>query len=664
MRDSKNLALLVALAFPGVPAVSAAVREFRLMAEPARIAIDGRLADWDSRIQAIPVSWRDPLLSAPGGADRDAAAILRCFADAGAVYLAVTVDAPEAVFASVPYGEAWRNDAVEFYFSAGDDGGSKPPAGSIRISADGKGNTIAEGFVAAGTGDLRRRFGFPFLWEALGVRAALERRPDGYTVEMALPREAVGWTHREGSGRYKLNVRVFHAGAQSPASWVLGWSEDPYNTSPESDEFYTSIRFTPASPVERLWPAADSSRPLRAIVLEALDRLADFDPAGALSLLVPAGDDFRVWPMLASTYLAAGQPSQALGVLSGIIASGTSGQASIWAMDHLALAHLRNGNAQAARELYQSLASSESAASRDLGSAGLIDMALLEDGAGAMEAIWKAQAGGSRETGIRTASRMGRWLRGERRPSEAASVYARAAESRRLSGIERSWALSQLQLAQFEARNFEAALEAGWKLQAGAAPGDPAAATTLAALADAYYQDSGELSGKPPEPFTARFLRLMKEKGRRLGPARSLVLADLTRREGRPESAAGICRDLASSTTAPRSSRSEAMLKLQQLELQTGKPQSSIQTGLKLQQLFPEAVKQRVASMRLLVETCTEAGTPGAVRQQCGQEHARLVGELRAAAGRGPSPGSALAARYLAEIQTARSQEEPRNAAH
>src|SRR5262249_60930054 len=120
-----------------------------------------------------------------------------------------------------------------------------------------KSRTIVEGFVSVDTSTPSGRFAFPRLWEALGARAALRRGSDGYVVEMAVPREALGSGDPGAPDAYKLNVRVFHNDGKRPWAPALGWSADPLSSSGDSDEFYTSVRFTSREPSSGVPPGAD-----------------------------------------------------------------------------------------------------------------------------------------------------------------------------------------------------------------------------------------------------------------------------------------------------------------------------------------------------------------------------------------------------------------------
>ena len=410
----------------------------------ARLQIDGSLSDWESPITtARPLRWSR--MSANGQSPDTSSASVRCLADERLLYVGVDVDARQVRFETAPFNEAWRNDSVELFFSS--QATSTAPharTGLIRVSADSNGQTITEGTASVTEGThVTRRFSYPLLWDALGVKTGLQRRSTGYSVEIAIPRASLGWTDSAMSSALSINVRVRRSCGDKPCQAVIQSSEDPYNSSPVSDELYRPVSFGRRLGADR---ADYSNRPkvetLAAVVYGALLQLDVLDADGAVELLRES-QDRRLIPMMASALMAAGHPDSALSVVSSMSPGESGDGVRLWVIEQMAYSHLLHGASSLAEGEYAKLAASGRLAFQDIGVAGLIELALADGRGDAAMAAYQTAFGVVPRT--RSASQIANWLQKRGRVPEAIDVLTRLSECGWAHDSERAWALLQLQ---------------------------------------------------------------------------------------------------------------------------------------------------------------------------------------------------------------------------
>jgi tetratricopeptide (TPR) repeat protein len=195
--------------------LSYAVETFDVTKYPGKldITIDGNLADWNS-LNAAPSAItnvnpnrikKSTFKSVdPQNAD-DLSASLRCVADEYNLYLGVEVKDDVLLLGVGPYGDI----AVDVLFYWQDGMGML-----LHVDADYQGNTLIEGFDFI-TESLnphaqsQYEYSYPFLMEALGIKAKILIGEKGYTLEEGIPfmaLEAFGWNSTEKLG---MTVRVF-----------------------------------------------------------------------------------------------------------------------------------------------------------------------------------------------------------------------------------------------------------------------------------------------------------------------------------------------------------------------------------------------------------------------------------------------------------------------
>jgi protocatechuate 3,4-dioxygenase beta subunit len=188
-----------------------------------RIAVDGDLADWN----ALPAEKVELLIGSAlshGNVQSQnppskevLSATLRCGSDGDFLHLAVDVldDDPEFGFATFDYLHV--QDCIEFIFHG--ERIEDPPV-QLVVTLDAKGKVILGGRAPI----VKEKF--PGFWESAGVRAALRKNPQGYTVETAVPwsvLEWIGWGEGKVMG---LNVRVYDGDTKGLNRYLVEWSSD------------------------------------------------------------------------------------------------------------------------------------------------------------------------------------------------------------------------------------------------------------------------------------------------------------------------------------------------------------------------------------------------------------------------------------------------------
>lgn len=275
--------------------------------------------------------------------------------------------------------------------------------------------------------------------------------------------------------------------------------------------------------------------------------------------------------------------------------------------------------------------------SNGFGVSGLIDLALAGGAPDAAMAAYEATFGGGCAPGPATASRIFDLLRKEGRVADAVEVLTRVSESRWAHDSERSWALLQLQAHYQAAADLERALAAGWRLQTLVPPGDHSGKTSLKLLIAAVA--SKQVASTPNSIFSTIYGSFLGGNPGATDPARQILLAMELQREGDPDTASALFDHIANDTTAPQEDRATAMLTLQRLHLESGRPDQSLQTGLTIQKQFPENFGIRFASWRLMRVACP-VGATGACQQQVEDINAALAEDLQSSIRHSAAPAN------------------------
>lgn len=587
-------------------------REFACSIFPgsASLRVDGSLSDWDSRTAAQPLKWSKPT---GGELTDDSTATARCLADDSFLYLGIAITADPLRFETMPFDQGWRNDAVEVFISSqATDPSTHIRTGLIRVSSDSSGRTVTEGSASITDGvHTTRKFSYPLLWEAVGVKTGFQTVPSGYSVEVAIPRHSIGWTDAVVSPRVSINVRVRRSCGDKPCQAVIQSSNDPYNSSPGSDELYRPLSFDKHFPATvSAFPSSPKNESLEPLVYGAILRLDALDADGAVALLRESQDQ-RLLPIIGSALMAAGYYDSAVSVLSGVSTGEFSEAIRLWATEQIARSHLLEGASSVAEGGYATLAASGHPAFRDIGVAGLVDLALDEgEGDAAMAAY---QAAFEAAPGARSASRIADWLQKHGRVAEAIDVLTRLSECEWVYDSERAWALLQLQSLYRRNGDIEKAVAAGWRLQSIAPPGDRSSKAGLKMLIATAASGGSTLS--TASSFSDSYQRFLEMNPGATDPARQIAFAVELRRERKFDAAAALYEQVSREPGARRTDRTAALLGLQRLLLESGQLERSAQIGRAIHESFPRDLDVRLASLQLIRAAGRASGMPNFFRQ-------------------------------------------------
>jgi len=213
----------------------------------APIVIDGDLSDWEgikTEHIKIPVRlYKFGITNVPNPPENDAdlSANFQCLADAYYIYIAVIVNDDIPVFGEEMFGRSHDDDAIEFYFDGDLQNTSKMEYDEndlqILVTSDKNGKTLINGRAP-----LVLQL-YPYMWEALGVKAELKRIKNGYVVEVAVPIKLLGWNAIETGKRMGMNIRVYDDDDGKRLDSVLEWADDPNSTSPISTQCFNQVVF-------------------------------------------------------------------------------------------------------------------------------------------------------------------------------------------------------------------------------------------------------------------------------------------------------------------------------------------------------------------------------------------------------------------------------------
>ena len=505
----------------------------------APITVDGDLSDWDAVSQGpFVLTHRCPLLA---DGSKPLQASFRVLADHDYVYVAITgKNDHSANHGSVLtrladlqiYGGTTLNH-VRYQKYRGIDG-------SISISSAADGTAVLGGAVRLPSdGDAGTLLECPHLWELLGTKVGLKRTDRGFTAEVAIPTEALGWQSGSPPGRLRLNVRVFGSDAEG-APTALQWADDPLNTSGTSHELLGTVTFTPVASSQPAKPkdAAPGS------FFPVLQQLASGHAADAISALLGASDP-RTLPLLSIAYRWAGQPEAARAILQRLAAAKTPGPPGDWATRQLAApeAFAATGNADVDR--------------------------LVTEGMRSFEA--------------------GRW-------AEAAGVFRNIAESKTTPVTDRVWSLLQVQKCQLAAGAAADSITTGWEIQRTASDGDPNRRDSLDRIMAVFFSNSQSLErarqaimeDRQPEPLYAAYSTQLRARTDGIGCWQELELGELMRVEAATPQAIDHYRAASRMPTCPRADRAWALLLLQRAHAALGQTTAAISAAMRINADFAD----------------------------------------------------------------------------
>lgn len=499
------------------------------------------------------------------------------------------------------------------------------------MSSDSSGQTVTEGSASVTDGvQVTRKFSYPLLWEAAGVTTGLQMIPAGYSVEIAIPRHSIGWTEAVAAPELSINVRVRRSCGDKPCQAVLESSDDPYNSSPVSDERYRAVSFGRQLPATMgAFRHGLEDEALRPLLFRALLHLDAFDSEGAVAIL-RGSQDRRLLPVMASALMAAGHFDSAVAVLSTISTGELVDSVRFWATEQTAYSHLLQRASSLAEGEYDRLVSSGRPAFQDIGVAGLIDLDFAHGRADAAVAAYQGAFGGSVSPGMRSASRIADWLQKQGRVQEAIDVLTRLADCGSAHDSGRAWALLQLQSLYQRNGETDKAVATGWRLQALAPPGDPSAEAGLKKLI--AIVTLGRITRSAAPPFSDTYRRFREANPAATDPARQIAYAAELRWEGNSDAAAALYEEISRQTDAPKKDRAAALLSLQRLRLESGQVEQSAETGLAIQNSFPRDFGSRLASWQLIRAASAAGGMPGSLRKQVEDFGRALAQDLRSSA--------------------------------
>ena len=239
-----KLILILMIFILSIPVTSFSVETYNTVyvEGKAPISIDGELSDWSFvNVTSAQIEWFDPKWGTPEN-DSDLSASFTCFHDAYNLYVAVMVKDESFITEQNIFGLSWYDDSVEIYI----DGNINPVLeegfdnndAKIRISMDTTGKTVLEGLSQPS------KIGFPYMWEAIGVRAALKQSNDGYVVEASIPYKVLGWDQWKTGRLMGMNVHVIDDDDGGQNDGFIGWASDPDYTYFVSTKSFNQVAFT------------------------------------------------------------------------------------------------------------------------------------------------------------------------------------------------------------------------------------------------------------------------------------------------------------------------------------------------------------------------------------------------------------------------------------
>lgn len=220
-----------------VPLQAQQIYKATLVEGALSITIDGDLSDWEKLpakseplkniviTKSIPHKPTDQF---------DLSANFRCIANRDNIYVTVAVFDDKIIFGEEKFGLAHNDDAVEVYFDGDLASVSKyeydANDAEIRFSKDKEGKIVLEGMGLFGG----KLIMLPGLWESLGIVAAIQENPQGYTAELKVPKGVFISTPLRVGSKFGFNVMVNDdddgGGRDSKISWTADLKDESWMT--------------------------------------------------------------------------------------------------------------------------------------------------------------------------------------------------------------------------------------------------------------------------------------------------------------------------------------------------------------------------------------------------------------------------------------------------
>jgi hypothetical protein len=239
------ICLIVALTCVSARAEQTYVYEALLFSKPVSITIDGDLSDWEG-LGAKEVSLDNICqqggrrkLSLPRD-EADLSAHFRCVADPENFYVAVAVTDDRLVFGEPVFGAAYNDDSVEIYFDGGLERHGYSEESHTVTSTDYDANDAEIRFSLESSGGVRlegmglfgdRLMMLPGLWESMGITAAIEKNPSGYTAELKVPKLVFVSVPLRSGVQIGFNVMINDDDNGGPRDSKISWSADLFDQS-------------------------------------------------------------------------------------------------------------------------------------------------------------------------------------------------------------------------------------------------------------------------------------------------------------------------------------------------------------------------------------------------------------------------------------------------
>ena len=203
------------------------------------VIVDGDLFDWvgiggTSQTLTTPMragSWlrEDFFGKKTFQGPEDLSASFRAFADQDYLYIAIQVKDDQLIFGeSETFGAGWRDDMVHIYLDgdlANTGNGYDANDSMIDITKNRDGLIILEGHLPFNGTTVQ----VPYLWNAVGVQAAIKEQKGGYSVEVLVPKSVLGLDAFRVSTKIGLNIAVSDDDDGGERDNKLGWAKDSRN---------------------------------------------------------------------------------------------------------------------------------------------------------------------------------------------------------------------------------------------------------------------------------------------------------------------------------------------------------------------------------------------------------------------------------------------------
>ena len=192
------------------------------------IEIDGSLDDWQVlNAEKEDIVFYDPSVAsglAPATDRDDLSAEFSCSTDNEYVYLAVSITDDDIRHYNTSKSAAWGNETIELLFDGEENDeidGVFQPSSKIWVSF------YDDNTVRLAGRDPISRDDYPNLWTSLGVKAAVETRPYGRDVEIAIPWEILYWSGWEKDSTNRMNIRLFDKDENEDNTKCIEWAAHP-----------------------------------------------------------------------------------------------------------------------------------------------------------------------------------------------------------------------------------------------------------------------------------------------------------------------------------------------------------------------------------------------------------------------------------------------------